>query len=204
VSYQKNSFSIFELIVVVAILAIIASFVTFKKPSINLDLATKRVVMYLKYTRYLALKDNKYDPNNSEWFKSLWTFKFQRCKKSVGGLYFVIYSDSDGASSHFKKRDTAKDPINDKFLYSNNDCEADISDESRYILLTKEYGITDVKVSCNSTNSIGQISFNHDGKIYSKLNQTYQNEITQPCFITLYADNQKSVIRIEPITGYIM
>ncbi|MEA2049556.1 MAG: type II secretion system protein [Campylobacterota bacterium] len=199
---MKKSFSLIEIIFAIAIISVIAIQTPFKHIDSSLQQATNKIKLYLNYTRYIAHIDNKYDINNNEWQKALWTLKFQNCSSSVGGLYFVVNSDTSGGTSHFKKSECLKDPITNKYLYSNSDCEAS-DDESKYILLTKQYGIKKIEVSCNNTGSIGQISFGYDGNIYSKLGSN-QKKIEDTCTITLFnQDDKNSTIYIEANTGYI-
>jgi len=128
--------------------------------------------------------------------------KFQNCSKSIGGLYFVVYSDTDISTSHFKKADCLKDPLSNKYLYSNWDCNPS-QDESKYILLTKQYGISKVDLTCNTTSTIGQISFDSNGSIYSSLGND-PKEIKKRCYLNLFDKDDKNItITIEPITGYI-
>ena len=150
--------------------------------------------------------DNKFKHDDEFWFRERWTLKFQNCSKSVGGLYYVVYSDSNHGG-HINKSETLKDPLSQKWLYSNYDCDASF-DESKDILLTKEYGITKVDLSCNSTSTIGQLSFGYDGKVYTRLGtkatHTYKYELKEQCVLTLYDKSNKNVsIIIEPYTGYI-
>ena len=129
--------------------------------------------------------------------------KFLNCKESVGGLYYNVYSDMYGDTAHFKKVDTLKDPLNNKYLYSNACSEDTLNDKSKHVLLTRENGITNVDVSCNTTSTIGQISFGFDGKIYSQLG-TNIKEIQKQCFIKIFNKKDESItIAIEPKTGYI-
>ena len=161
-----SAFSLIELIFAISIIAILVSQIVPKKQHSKLDLAAQRVVMYLKHTRYLGLVDNKYSLTNTEWFKARWTLKFQNCSKDEDGMYFVVYSDESGGTAAFKKDECAKDPITSRILYSGYKCEPR-DDESKYILLTKEYGITKVTMSCNKTSTIGKISFGEKGNAYS-------------------------------------
>ena len=108
-----------------------------------------------------------------------------------------------GGTAHIKKEDTLKDPMNNKYLYSNACVEDILNDKSKSILLTKEYGIDKVDVNCNTTSTIGQISFGYDGKIYSQLG-TNIKEITKTCIIKLMdKENNYTQIAVEPKTGYI-
>lgn len=197
-----NSFSLLEIIVVVAFIAIIVTISIPKKHISKLELATDKMVLYLNYVRYTALTDNQYDIEDIEWEKKRWSLKFQRCSDTKDGLYFVVFSDKSGGTGAFKKKDTLKDPLNNKYLYSRYGCEPS-GNESKNVLLTKEYGIQKVEVSCNTTSTIGQISFGYKGEIYSQLG-TNIKEIKEACFITLYDfQNNKKQIKIEPNTGFI-
>lgn len=197
-----RAFSYLELIFIIVI---IVAIITLSKPKINttqLDLATQKLVLYLNYTRYIGLLDNKYNHTDLEWEKKLWSLKFQKCSDKKDGLYFVVFSDMSGGTGAFKKKETLKDPLTNKYLYSNYDCTAS-EDESKEVLLTKEYGITNVEISCNTTSTIGQISFGHDGNIYSQLGQNIK-KINKPCMITIYdKDMNSKVIQVEARTGFI-
>ena len=199
---MKNSFSLLEAILVLALIAIVLSVSIPKQTTSKLHLAVDKLVLYLNYTRYVALVDNKFDINDTEWKKKLWSLKFQRCSKQEDGLYFVVFSDESGGTGAFKKRETLKDPLNNKYLYSGYDCVPS-NNESRNILLTKEYNISKVEVSCNTTSTIGQISFGFDGKLYSQLGVNIKR-VLEPCIITLYDfNNNQKQIKIESDTGYI-
>ena len=199
---MKKSFSLLEIILVISLIAVVIV-VSLPKLSISkLELATDKILIYLNYTRYTAMIDNKYSIDDNEWEKKRWTLKFQNCSNEEDGLYFVVYSDESGGTAHFKKEETLKDPLNNKYLYSGYDCIPS-GNESSDILLTKKYGIVSVDISCNTTATIGQISFGEDGKIYSQLGTSIES-ITQPCNIKLTdSNNNFSAIIIEPNTGYI-
>tara|TARA_B110000046_G_C13015265_1_gene408401 strand:+ start:1098 stop:1643 length:546 start_codon:yes stop_codon:yes gene_type:complete len=174
-----------------------------KKQISKLNLATDKIILYLNYARYTAHIDNKFDINNKEWQKKRWTLKFLNCDKSIGGLYYLVYSDTYGDTAHYKKTDTLQDPLNNKYLYSNACREDTLNDKSRHILLTKEYGIERINISCNTTATIGQISFGYDGKIYSELGKNIK-EISKQCQIQLFDErNNSTKIAVEAKTGYI-
>ena len=185
------------------ILAIVIALAVPKSSISKLHLATNKIILYLNYTRYISHVDNKFDINDEEWERKRWTIKFQNCNSNIGGLYYIVYSDMHGGTAAFKKIDTLKDPLTGQYLYSNGCSEDSLGDKSPYILLTKEYGITKIDVSCNTTSTIGQISFGYDGKIYSQLG-TNIKEILNQCKITLFNDKHDSVtIVVEAKTGYI-
>lgn len=203
---MKKSFTILEIIFVISILTIII-FTLKPKIYINkLEHAANRIVLYLKQTRYQAMIDDQYDSKDSLWHKKRWTLKFFRCSNKVGGLYYVIYSDKN-KKGHPSLNESLIDPLTKQRVYSSNSCNYD-SKRSKYVLLTKEFGIKDVKIDCNSTSSLGQISFGNDGKIYTKLsplsNEFDEYELKDRCKITFIDELTNSIdVIIEPKTGYV-
>jgi len=203
----KKAFSLLEIIAVISIVSIFYSafVIKFDIKDNKLDAITDRLVLYLKQTRIQALIDEQFDPTNPLWHKKRWSLKFFRCKEEIGGIY-NIYSDTN-FTGQVAKLETLKDPLSNKYIYSDNSCGY-VEDRSKYVLLTKEYGITNVKVSCNETESLGQLSFGSQAELYSKLSNNnyehYEYLVEKACEIALY--NQKgdiSVIVIEPQTGFI-
>ncbi len=203
---NKKAFSFIEIIIAIILISIVISLFTPKNNFSKLNLAADKIILYLKYTRYIAMLDNRYNIKDNMWFRERWTLKFQNCSQKIGGLYYVIYSDKNHGGG-INKSECLKDPITNKYLYSHYDCKAG-KDESKYILLTKEFGITKVDISCNSTSTIGQISFGNDGKVYSrmgtKVDDESKYEIKNTCFINMYdIQKNKITIAIEPYTGFI-
>ncbi|MCK9337608.1 MAG: type II secretion system protein [Arcobacteraceae bacterium] len=202
---MKKSITLLEILFVLLILSIIYTVSIPKKIDSKLNQATDYLLIYLNYTRYLAFIDNKYDPNDDLWFRKMYRLRFEKCTSTIGGLYFIVFSD-ENKSGQAKKTDSIKDPLTSRHLYSRYTCDPK-SDESKYVLLTKEFGVTKVNISCNSTSSLGQILYANDGKIYSKVgtnaNDIGKFEIQNQCFIEIFdKDGNKSTIIIEPKTGY--
>lgn len=203
---MKKSFSLLELIFSLLLLTLLYSMFIPKNQINKLDEITSKLETYLNYARYKALVDNKYDEENDLWFKKRWTLKFFRCRSSVGGIYFSIYSDKN-LSGHPSSIDSLKDPLTNKNIYSSNYCTESI-ENSKYVLLTKNYNISDIEMSCNSTDSLGQISFGSDGKVYSRLsnleNEENEYEIKESCLIKLIENGGKyKKIEIRGKTGYV-
>ncbi len=201
---MKKSFTLLELILVIAIMSVLYTFFIPKQKINKLNELTNRINLYLSHIRYQALIDNKYD-ENSLWYKKRWTLKFFRCRQSVGGIYFSIYSDKN-LSGHPSADDSMKDPLTNKNIYSSNLCKS-TNENSKYVLLSKNYNVKDVQVSCNETNSLGQISFGNDGKVYSKLSniefESNKYEIKQSCFIKFIHENDEfEELIIFPTTGF--
>lgn len=204
---MKKAFSLLELIFALTLISLTTLFIIKQpKSTLNkLDLAANRLVLYLKQTRYQSMLENFENSEDSLWHKKRWTFKFFNCQKDIGGIYYVIYSDRNTKGKP-NKDESLKDPLTNRYIYSSNYCKEE-SDTSKYVLLTKEFGVTKVNVSCKSSTNLGQLSFGSDGKVYYKLsteNKPELYEITSPCKIELFdKDENKKEIVIENETGYI-
>jgi prepilin-type N-terminal cleavage/methylation domain-containing protein len=203
----KKAFTFLEIIIVLSILAVAYSAFSFKLDfsKTKLDMASQKIELSLKQARHQALLDNPFDANDVYWHKIRWTLKFFRCQSSVGGLYYVVYRDLN-KSGHPRREDALLDTLSLKKVYSSNLCKANSKDAS-YVLLTQEYDIQSVEVSCNATTSLGQISFGANSKVYAKLSneahEHYEHEVKEECYITLKnSKNDQSIIVIEPFTGY--
>ena len=182
---MKKSFSLLEIVLTILLISFIYTIFLPKNRINYIDEVTTRMQLYISYVRYKALIDDKFDLQDSLWHKKRWTIKFFRCRESVGGIYYAIYSDNNKTGIP-SAEDSLKDPLSQKNIYSSNYCEEN-SSNSKFVLLTKNFGITDVQISCNDTTSLGQLSFDSDGKVYSKLsnyaNESNEYEINKPCFL---------------------
>ena len=203
---MKKAFSILELILILSLLGFLYTAFIPKTGISRIDELTNRLVLYLKQTRYQALINDKFDDTNNLWHKKRWTLKFFRCRKDVGGIYYSIYSDNN-TSGHPSIEDTLKDSLTLKNIYSTNYCKENINN-SKYVLISQNFNIKSVNISCNETSSLGQLTFGNNGRIYSKLsnipNDSVSYEISNNCKIELIDKfNEKRSIHLESKTGYI-
>ena len=202
---MKKSFSLLEIVLTILLISFIYTIFLPKNRINYIDEVTTRMQLYISYVRYKALIDDKFDLQDSLWHKKRWTMKFFRCRESVGGIYYAIYSDNNKTGIP-SAEDSLKDPLSQKNIYSSNYCEEN-SSNSKFVLLTKNFGITDVQISCNDTTSLGQLSFDSDGKVYSKLsnyaNESNEYEINKPCFLKFISkDGENKELVVNPYTSY--
>lgn len=201
---MKKGFSLLELIFVISIVGIIVTHSIQKDNFSKIKIAKNQILLHLKYARYIAMLDNKYEYEDTLWHKKRWSLKFLNCQSTIGGIYYVIYNDLDGNGA-IKKEESLKDSLTGNYVYSYQCTKDGLYDKSKFVLLTEEYEIKDVDVSCNETSTKGQISFGNDGKVYAK-NGLHEDdyEIKEPCKIKLYdKHNQSEEIIIYPNSGYI-
>lgn len=202
---MKKSYFLLEIVITISLIAFLYTLFVPKNKINNLEELTNRISLYLSYVRFKALINDKFELDDNLWHKKRWTIKFLRCRESDDGIYYTIYSDKN-KSGHPSAEDSIKDPLTRKNIYSSNYCKENNSN-SKYVLLTKIFGITDVNISCNETTSLGQLSFGSDGKVYSKLsnyeNESNEYEIKEPCSIKfLQKDGKSSEVVIYPDTSY--
>ena len=202
---MKKSYFLLEIVLTISLIAFLYTLFVPKNKINNLEELTNRISLYLSYVRFKALINEKFDLDDNLWHKKRWTIKFLRCRESEDGIYYTIYNDKN-KSGHPNAEDSIKDPLTRKNIYSSNYCKENNSN-SKYVLLTKIFGITDVNISCNETTSLGQLSFGSDGKVYSKLsnyeNESNEYEIKEPCSIKfVQKDGKNREIVIFPDTSY--
>ena len=202
---MKKSYFLLEIVITISLIAFLYTLFVPKNKINNLEELTNRISLYLSYVRFKALINDKFELDDKLWHKKRWTIKFLRCRETEDGIYYTIYSDRN-KSGHPSAEDSIKDPLTRKNIYSSNYCKENNSN-SKYVLLTKVFGITDVNISCNETTSLGQLSFGSDGKVYSKLsnyeNESNEYEIKEPCSIKfLQKDGKSSEVVIYPDTSY--
>lgn len=202
---MKKSYFLLEIVLTISLIAFLYTLFIPKNKINNLEELTNKISLYLSYTRFKAFINDKFDSEDNLWHKKRWTIKFFRCRETEDGIYYSIYSDNN-KSGHPSAEDSLKDPLTKKNIYSSNYCKENNSN-SKYVLLTKSFGITDVNISCNETTSLGQLSFGSDGKVYSKLsnyeNESSEYEIKEHCNIKFFTkDGKNKEIIIFPETSY--
>ena len=90
---MKKSFTILELIIVLLLLSLLYTSFIPKTNTNNIYELKNRLILQLKYLRYKALTDSKYDESDSRWHKERWSFKIFNCNKNKDGVYYAMYSD---------------------------------------------------------------------------------------------------------------
>ncbi len=146
----KKSFTMIEMIFVILIVAVLAIFVTPKfcgdacGKSADLIKAANQVLGHIRYTRHLAMVDNKFVPNTDlssyadtttktndsrYWFNKRWQIVFhRRLDTNYNYIYYSIFSDIpwntddnfDGSPNNpvasESHNNIAKDPLTGKYL----------------------------------------------------------------------------------------
>jgi len=199
---MKKCFTLLELLFVLSIMSGFLLFAKINYVKNDLQTVSNNLILHLKNLRYQALMDNKYS-SEDKWYKKRWTLKFLNCNKSIGGMYYIMYSDLN-MKGHANQSESLKDALNSKYLYATSQCK-EHKNRSKHVLLSKNYSIKEIKLSCNKTKSLGQISFSSSGEIYASLsNLNDSNKIKKDCYLEIIHKNNDSVkIVIRNRTGYV-
>ncbi len=176
-----NSFTMIEMIFVILIVSIVAVVVSpqfCQTGRCNSDLvkAANQVLGHIRYTRHLAMIDNKFQPypinfTNQErtrskfWFKQWWQIYFTNTGNNI---FYHIFSDAptnsnstsfNGGITNGQDEELARDPHTNKYLVGNWEelsGSNNFPEESKVVKrlnLTQEYSITGLRISNTSYTS---------------------------------------------------
>ena len=204
-----RAFSVFELVLVMIIIGIILSIIVINFKNDELLRAANQVATHIKYTQYLALIDDKFNPEDKNWFKGRWQIYFIKTVDGKNVLHYAIFSDSGGYSGSPDGYEVAKNPLNPTKVLTVAHAGISTIKPTDELDLMSKFNIKDIKLlgGCSHYNST-RISFDNLGRPYkgnpkSSANST-QNLITSICQIRLTHKNKECIyINITPITGLI-
>ena len=190
---MKPSFTILELVIVIIIIAILASTVSIYMPNDNLRLAADNIEKNIRFTESLALKDDKYQPfpednssteqNRSKyWFKQFWQIRFTKNRNDPKDLWYEVFSDQPykKEGQNFDKKGVnphnaweigfAKNPLNKKYLIGR--CGSSgfpaCSKVDTSLNLSEKYGIKQIVFDGSSIawNRPKRVMFDNYGNIF--------------------------------------
>lgn len=171
----NRAFSLFEILLFIVIVGILASIGYVLYPHSKLHLAKNQIVKHIQYTKYLALQNSKEitqykfcksdfcSEEMKKYKQSFYRIQFNKLK-DIGWSY-SIFSDSarDSKTKNFDDRpmdsfEIARSPIDSKYLsvynYNNSKFANALRDGS--LAISSRYGIVDIKISggCGESNRI--------------------------------------------------
>ncbi len=210
-----------ELVFVIVILGILASLAMESTGGNLKQEAEDEILSAVRLARRMALTDNKHRPDNRiEWQKAYWRFEYRSCTGSNRTKWSYRVGSSRDLMLNIDKDESAIDPVNGKYLYTSGDCLSLQPDESKSVLLTKRFGIRDIKMSgckiIDGTTTSQHIAFDFLGRPhrgvagYTSEDRLFTRLIKEDCNITFTMstdededgiDDTFSLI-VEPETGY--
>lgn len=218
---MKKAFTLLELVFVVVAIGILAAAMIPRINTNRLGEAGHQLVSHIRYTQHLAMSDDQYDSNDSNWYLNKWQIIFEQTVKSNNQYSYTIYSDYVGVSSGNANsiNEIAVNPLNKTKRLTGGTDAVDIDDpeSTPSMNLGQTYGVTDVKVTGGTASIAKNVWFDHMGRPYNigsgTMNSPLAGLATTPIFIKLCIDtcngadnlptnDNEVVVKIEDETGY--
>jgi prepilin-type N-terminal cleavage/methylation domain-containing protein len=207
-SNYNKAFTLLELVFVIVVLGIIAALAL---PRLDRDIrqeAGDNILSAIRYTKLLALTDDKTNPRQTDWQKSLWAIRFAVSTTDTSATYYTIATDTNRNGS-IQKSESAIDPYTGQYLFNSSGSFASrATDESPNIFIGHHFGIKNILFSGGCTNSNKHIAFDHFGRPHTGIGSAsndFSTYIKQDCLLTFkFTDTsiQDLQIKIEKQTGH--
>jgi len=228
----KKAFTLIELIFVIVIIGILSAVLVPRFDRPTLIEAAHQVISHIRYTQHLAMVDNRFNPNDSQWFQGRWQIRFFKDVKFDSMLphkeyddiwSYAIYSDNPTYTHLPNLNELARNPQNSSQYMCggyNNTLHVEDENSMKEMRLGFKYGIKSIKFKNGCRGGINHIQFDYLGRPFNNYittsnpygagSSSYQRLIRRRCEIdicivddcTTAAHNEKITIAIEPETGY--
>jgi len=202
----KNAFTMVELVLVIVVLGILAALAIPRMDRDRSQEASDTLLSAIRYAQHMAINDYREQPEDSEWQKSFWQFRVERCSDS-SGMFFMVGADKDKGGD-INKSEAALDPSNGKPMYWNNSDCSDGGDGtvSENIFISKKFGVDDIDGS-GGCSDIQHIGFDHLGRPHVSFRNSdtpdYSTYMSSDCTFTFTIKGEDNIsIVIESETGY--
>ena len=214
---MKKAFTMIELVFVIVLVGILSAMIApnFQRNSVRE--AADQLISHIRYTQHLAMMDDKFNPNDSKWFKGRWQLHFYQNLGSDNQWSYTIFADWKG--THSGNPDNGEIAINPldptKFLTGGTSGtaltqygEAEATNE---LNIGHKYGITTVQFGGGCRSTVKYLNFDYLGRpsnsfpnslSYELPSSGYHKLLTSACNILLSDGTTNITIAIEPETGY--
>ena len=207
---MKKAFTLLELVFIIVVVGILAVVIIPRTKSDSLEEAAIQLVSDIRYTQHLAMVDDKYDANDTQWFKGRWQLLFGKSNggsKNSGGYYaYTIFSDKPTYTGNPDITEMAINSLDkSKLLSGGYSGTLDWEDKraSKKLNIGYSYGITDVTQNgCEAK----RIAFDHLGRPFNGNSSSWKSNVDgileESCKLTLHQNDKTITIQINPETGY--
>ncbi len=207
---NTKAFTMIELVLVIVVLGILAALAL---PRMDRDIrqeAADNILSAIRYTQHLALNDDKTNPFDPVWQKTLWQIRFSL--DGAGRYFYTIASNMDHGTN-VDQNETAIDPANGKYMHNEAGTDVIDPDESPNIFIGKLYGINSINFSncgtiANGSNTSKHIAFDPLGRphkgVFLVATNDYRTVMTADCTITFAFQDGSEALSIGIIkeTGH--
>lgn len=215
---MKKAFTMLELIFVIVIVGILSFMAASSFQRNTLREAADQLVSHIRYTQHLAMMDDKFNPNENDWYKRRWQIFFSNGNDTQNQWSYTIFSDTLGAhTGNPDPTEVAINPLSPEKRLTGGSNGVNIihtgdPDATPAMNIGINYGINNIGMtaSCNTggVNPSQRIAFDYLGRPLRGAFHNYTSSypanrlIVQDCNITLSNATNNIVITITPETGY--
>ena len=211
---MKKAFTLLEMVFIIVVVGVLAAILIPKTERNPLEEAAVQLLSDIRYTQHLAIVDDKFDAQDTNWYKKRWQILFGINVNSDKQWAYTIFSDTSGTSTgDANEIEIAINPMNPNQRMTGGYTGAktlDYNDDSfvgtKKLNLGNSYGVDDIDFSCGQ-----RLAFDHIGRPMrgdqSTMTGAYHagtdRLLKQKCVITLKKGTDHVAINIEPETGYV-
>ena len=211
---MKKAFTLLELVFVIVVVGILSAILIPKTETNPVQEAAVQLLSHIRYTQHLAIVNDKYDAQDSDWYQRRWQILFGKNVDSNSRWAYTIFSDTSGAASgDANELEIAINPANPNQRMTGGYTGANSLNYNnvgfvgmKKLNLGSSYGITDITFS-----GCGQrIAFDYIGRPMKGDQSTMTGSyhagsdrlLKADCVITLKHNTDIATIKIKPETGY--
>jgi len=210
---MKKAFTLLELVFIIVLVGILSVVLIPRIERTPLEEAGIQLLSDIRYTQHLAMVDDKFDPEDANWYQRRWQILFGKNVRSDKKWAYTIFSDTSGsATGDANEAEIAFNPMNINQRMTGGYTGATVLDYNndnfvgmKALNLGNSFGIDDMEFSCGQ-----RLAFDHIGRPMkgdqSTMTGSYhagsERLLKYPCTITLKKGNKQLYITIEPRTGY--
>jgi len=210
---MKKAFTLLELVFVIMVVGVLSAILITRTERSPLQEAAVQLLSDIRYTQHLAIIDDKFNAQDSDWFQKRWQIMFGKNVNSNSEWAYTIFSDTSGTSSgDANEIEIAINPMNPNQRMTGGYTGAlalDYSDPSfvgmKKLNLGSSFGVDDIQFSCGQ-----RLAFDHIGRPMrgdqSTMTGSYHSGsdrlLKNKCTIVLKKGTKQIQITIMPETGY--
>jgi len=214
---MKKAFTMIELVFVIVIVGIISAMIAPNFQGNSLREAADQLISHIRYTQHLAMMDDKYDPNDTNWFLGRWQIYFANNGGSDNKWSYTIYSDwKGGHTGNPDAGEIAVNPLNHNQYLTGGTSGTNIvhygdKEAMKELNLGHKYGVSNIQFSGGCRSTVHYINFDSLGRPSNSFPSNFSFELassgwhkllTSACIITLSDNTSVIKIAVEPETGY--
>ena len=210
---NKKAFTLIELVFVIVIAGILMTIAIPRFKKNDLDKAAEQIASHIRYTQHLAMQDDKFDPNDPNWYKKRWGIFFTEANICGGkSIRYTVYADSSGNSTGNPNsiNEVAPDPEDNSIRMTGgwSSGPGGVYCNEKYDL-GKKFSVKDISFSGGCPSNTKTVLFDELGRPMKKNSnpnrRAYEDIMSDDCKIKIEnSSGKQKLITIIKQTGYVV